>query len=221
MSAQALNSRESQIPEPKISRFLFADTRLAPIWLAIRVYLGVLWFVAGWEKLTDPTGVWIGSKAGVAVAGFAQGAMQQTTGEHPQVTGWYASFLKEVVVPNAALFSYLVTFGEVLVGLGLIFGLFTGIAAFFGGTMNASYIFAGVAGANPLMFILATLIVLAWRVAGYWGLDRWVLPRVGVPGALGTIFHKRPAGEPGPSAQPEVVMDAKKNGTPGRVPVAK
>jgi thiosulfate dehydrogenase (quinone) large subunit len=27
-------------------------------------------------------------------------------------------------------------------------------------------------GNNPLMFILATWLVLAWRVAGYWGLDR-------------------------------------------------
>jgi thiosulfate dehydrogenase (quinone) large subunit len=220
MSAQAIDSRESQIPEPNISRVLFADTRLAPVWLLIRLYLGALWLVAGWEKLTDPAGLWVGSKAGAAVAGFAQGAMQQTTGEHPQVTGWYASFLKDVVVPNAALFSYLVTFGEVLVGLGLIFGLFTGIAAFFGGTMNASYIFAGVAGANPLMFILATWIVLGWRVAGYWGLDRWVLPRVGVPGALGTLFHKRHAEGQGPSAQPEV-MDEKMNGESSGVPAAK
>jgi hypothetical protein len=58
--------------------------------------------------------------------------------------------LKNVVIPNAALFSYLVTFGEILVGLALILVLFAGIAAFFGGFMNASYIFAGVAGANPL-----------------------------------------------------------------------
>ena len=64
MSAQAINSRESQIPEPNISRVLFADTRLAPVWLLIRVYLGALWLVAGWEKLTDPAGLWVGSKAG-------------------------------------------------------------------------------------------------------------------------------------------------------------
>lgn len=194
MSARTINPRESQIPEPNIARFLFADTRLAPVWLIIRVYLGYLWLVAGWEKLTDPSGVWVGSKAGAAVAGFAQGAMQQTTGEHPQVTGWYASFLNNVVVPNAAAFSYLVTFGEILVGAALILGLFTGIAAFFGGFMNASYIFAGVAGANPLMFILATWLVLAWRVAGHWGLDRWLLPRLGVPGSRGTMFRGPRAG---------------------------
>lgn len=200
MSARTINPRESQVPEPNIARFLFADTRLAPVWLVVRMYLGYLWLVAGWEKLVDPSGVWVGSKAGAAVAGFAKGAMQQTTGEHPQVTGWYASFLKNVVVPNAELFSYLVTFGEILVGVALIFGLFTGIAAFFGGFMNASYIFAGVAGANPLMFILATWLVLAWRVAGYWGLDRWVLPSLGVLGSPGTMFRGRHATDDGSSA---------------------
>jgi thiosulfate dehydrogenase [quinone] large subunit len=199
MSAGAINPKESQIPEPNVARLLFADTRLAPVWLVVRVFLGYLWLVAGWGKLTDPSSVWVGSKAGAGVAGFAQGAMQQTTGEHAQVTGWYAGFLKNVVVPNAAVFSYLVTFGEILVGLALIFGLFTGIAAFFGGFMNASFIFAGVAGANPLMFILATWLVLAWRIAGYWGLDRWALPRVGVPGAPGTMFRGRRAGGGGSS----------------------
>ena len=199
MGAGTINPRESQVPEPNVARLLFADTRLAPVWLVVRVYLGYLWLVAGWEKLVDPSGIWVGSKAGAAVAGFAQGAMQQTAGDHPQVTGWYAGFLKSVVVPNAAAFSYLVTFGEILVGLALILGLFTGIAAFFGGFMNASYIFAGVAGANPLMFILATWLVLAWRVAGYWGLDRWVLPRLGVPGSPGTMFRGRHAGDGGSS----------------------
>jgi thiosulfate dehydrogenase [quinone] large subunit len=107
-----------------------------------------------------------GKRGGRCRNRFAQGAPQQTTGEHPEVTGWYARFLESVVIPNTTLFSYLVTLGEILVGLGLIFGLFTGIAAFFGGFMNASFLFAGTAGANPLMVILATWLVLAWRVAG-------------------------------------------------------
>jgi thiosulfate dehydrogenase (quinone) large subunit len=130
------------------------------------------------------------------VTGFAQGAMAQTEGPYPQVTGWYATFLENMVVPNAALFSYVVVAGEVLVGLALILGLFTGIAAFFGGFMNASFMFAGTAGANPLMFILATWLVLAWRVAGHWGLDRWALPMIGVPGAAGTLFRRREGGAP-------------------------
>jgi thiosulfate dehydrogenase [quinone] large subunit len=192
MNAGTTLNRGSQIPEPNITRFLFADTRMAPVWLVVRVYLGYLWLMAGIGKVME--GGWIGEGAGGAVKGFAQGAMAQTTGEHPQVTQWYASFLENVVIPNAAIFSYLVVFGEILVGLGLIFGLFTGIAAFFGSFMNASFIFAGTAGANPLMFILAILLMMGWRVAGYWGLDRFALPMVGVPGSRGTLLQRRRGG---------------------------
>lgn len=169
------------IPEPNISRALFADTRLAWLWTLIRLYVGYEWLLAGWEKLSNPAGVWVGDKAGAAVTGFLRGALSKTTGDHPDVQGWYASFIEHVALPNATLFSYLVTYGEILVGVALILGLFTGIAAFFGGFMNASYLLAGTVSTNPLLFVLATWLVLAWRVAGYWGLDRLVLPRVGVP----------------------------------------
>ena len=199
MSANVETGR-TEIPEPNVTRFLFAGTRMAPVWFLVRVYLGYLWLTSGWGKVAG--GGWIGEGAGGAVQGFAQGALQQTTGEHPQVTQWYAGFLESVVIPNAALFSYLVVFGEIAVGLALIFGLFTGIAAFFGAFMNASFIFAGTAGANPLMFILAILLVMAWRVAGYWGLDRWALPAIGVPGYAGTLFRGRHTGDAGQN--PEV-----------------
>lgn len=185
----ATTDHRNGIPEPNITRFLFADTRMAPVWLLLRLWLGYEWLHAALGKWIE--GGWVGAGAGGAVKGFAQGAISQTKGPYPQVTGWYASFLEHVVVPNAALFSYLVIFGETLIGLALILGAFTGIAAFFGVFMNASFIFAGTAGANPLMAMVAILIVLAWRVAGWWGLDRLILPAVGVPGAPGKVFGGR------------------------------
>jgi thiosulfate dehydrogenase [quinone] large subunit len=190
----------SEIPEPKIARFLFADTRLAPLWALIRLYVGYEWLMAAWAKLTDPAGIWVGAQAGAALTGFAQGALQQVSGAQQDVTGSYAAVLRNVVIPNATLFSYLVTAGEFLVGLGLIVGLFTGIAAFFGGFMNANYLLAGTVSINPFLFILATWLVLAWRVAGYWGLDRWALPLLGVPGAPGTLFQHRSSGGPKPAS---------------------
>jgi uncharacterized membrane protein YphA (DoxX/SURF4 family) len=83
---------------------------------------------------------------------------------------------------------------ETLVGVALILGAFTGIAAFFGVFMNASFLFAGTAGANPFMALVGVVLVLAWRVAGRWGLDRWILPATGVPGAAGTLFRNRGKG---------------------------
>ena len=190
--ATASGDHQNRIPEPNITRFLFADTRMAPVWLLLRLWLGYEWLHAALGKWIE--GGWVGKGAGGAVKGFAQGAIAQTKGEFPQVTGWYASFLENVVVPNAVLFSSLVIFGETLIGIALILGAFTGIAAFFGVFMNASFIFAGSAGANPLMAVVAILIVLAWRVAGWWGLDRWILPAIGVPGAPGKLFGERRRG---------------------------
>ncbi|MEZ4606565.1 MAG: hypothetical protein R2865_07130 [Deinococcales bacterium] len=68
-----------------------------------------------------------------------------------------------------------------MVGIALIIGFLTGISAFLGGLMNASFLLAGTVSTNPIMFILATWLVLAWRVAGHWGLDYWVLPILGAP----------------------------------------
>jgi len=34
---------------------------------------------------------------------------------------------------------------------------------------------------NPVIGFLALFLILAWRIAGYWGLDRWVLPLLGTP----------------------------------------
>ena len=172
----AAPQRAVQIPEPSLARFLFADTRLAWLWAIIRLYAGYEWLAAAWGKWTNPAGVWVGLKAGVAVTGFIHGALAKTGGEHPDVTGWYATFLNDVVLPHASAFSYVVTVGETLVGIALILGFLTGIAAFFGGLMNATYLLAGTVSTNPVLFIVATWLVLAWRIAGWWGVDRWVLP---------------------------------------------
>lgn len=107
--------------------------------------------------------------------------MGKTQGPFPDVQGWYASFLSAVVLPHTVFWSYLVTAGEIAVGLALILGLFTGIAAFFGTTMNASYLLAGTVSTNPILFAFGSLLVLAWKTAGWWGLDRYVLQHLGTP----------------------------------------
>jgi thiosulfate dehydrogenase [quinone] large subunit len=45
--------------------------------------------------------------------------------------------------------------------------------------MNFSYLLAGSASTNPVLFALGTFLVLAWTVAGFWGVDRWLLPVLG------------------------------------------
>lgn len=136
--------------------------------------MGYVWLMAGWEKLISPA--WIGAKSGTALTGFALGALKKTAGAHPDVQSWYAWFLQHVVLPHAAVFSYLVTFGEVLVGVALLAGALTGVAAFFGAFMNINYLLAGTVSVNPILLVIEVLLIAAWRTAGWWGLDRLVLP---------------------------------------------
>lgn len=171
--------RSTYYPEPRITRFLFASKTLAPLWLVIRLYLGWLWLSSGWGKIFSPA--WTGEAAGTAVRGFLTGALARAGGEQPTVAPWYAWLIEHVFLPNAVIMSWTVAFGEVLVGIALIVGFLTGLSAFMGGLMNVSFLLAGTLSTNPIMFILATWLVLGWRVAGYYGLDYWVLPRLGAP----------------------------------------
>ncbi len=165
------------VDENPLSSWLFSNTTSAWIWLVLRVYLGYSWLMAGIGKVTSDA--WTGENAGVAIEGFMGGALAKV--EEGDVASWYAAFLESVVIPNAVPFSYMVAWGEVLVGLGLIVGLLTGIAAFFGATMNMSFLMAGTVSTNPIMFMIALLIIMAWKVAGWYGLDRWALPKLGTP----------------------------------------
>lgn len=193
----------TQIPEPPVARFLFADTRMAWFWLLVRLYVGYEWFVAGWEKMTgqnlafgsgfgtsDPATRWVfTSHAGAAIKGFATGALAKAGGAHPSVQDWYANFLKTFVIPHPGFWAYAITFGEVAVGLGLIFGVLTGIAAFFGTVMNLNYLLSGTVSTNPILGFWGIFLVLAWRIAGYYGADSYLLPLLGTPWT-GTLAGK-------------------------------
>jgi thiosulfate dehydrogenase [quinone] large subunit len=105
---------------------------------------------------------------------------------------WYRSFLQFLLDHNSYVwFAKLVAVGELLVGIALILGIFVGIAAFFGGLMNFNYMLAGTTSTNPMLFLLAVLLMLAWKTAGYWGLDRFALRWLGTPWKPGDIFHKK------------------------------
>jgi len=168
-----------QISGPAITQTLFTDSRVGWLWLPLRLYIGWEWLQAGWEKYINPA--WVGEKAGTAVSGFFNGALAKTTGAHPDVSGWYAAFLQYVAIPHPVFFSYFVTFGEIAVGLGLIAGALTGAAAFFGMVMNFSFLFAGTVSINPLLLLAEIFLVLAWRNAGWIGLDRFIFASLGVP----------------------------------------
>lgn len=156
------------------------------IWLIVRLWLGYEWISAGIEKVFGAgSAAWVGPKAGSAVTGFLQGAIAKSplapnfdaANAHPAVQGWYAQIVQNFFLPNATLFSYMVAYGELLVGIALIIGLFTHFAALMGIIMNLCYLLAGTTSTNPNMLVVGMIILLAGGVAvGYYGLDYFVRP---------------------------------------------
>jgi thiosulfate dehydrogenase [quinone] large subunit len=171
-----------EVEEAPAARWLFASTAAAWLWLVVRLWLGYEWLHAAYEKVnTAPARqAWWGT--GKALKGFAAGAIAASKQpEHPQVAyGWWVSFL-HWVASNAGWMAKLVVIGELVIGAALVLGLFTGIAAFLGLILNFSFVFSGSAGVNPAFILAGLLLVLAWRNAGWIGLDRFLLPRLGTP----------------------------------------
>lgn len=147
----------------------FKSKQAAYFWVIVRVYVGYQWLHAGWGKA-------FGEKPFNAT-GYLMGAIKKATGAHPAVQPWYASFLKNVAVPNAKLFSFLVAYGEVLVGLALIVGFASMFAALMGAFMNLNFMLAGSTSTNPILFTLQVLMLAAGgATVGYLGVDYWFRP---------------------------------------------
>lgn len=191
------------VADPPIARFLFNDTRSAPIWLALRLWIGLDWLYAGYEKMIG-TG-WL--DGGKSLLGYWKGAVAvPATGKAPITYTWYRDFLTGLISSDSASwFAWLIVFGEMAVGLGLIFGCLTGIAAFFGTILNFSFLLAGSTSSNPIMFGLAIFLILAWKTSGWWGLDRLVLPALGTPWKAGYIFNRAPKDSSGSHTKTPVV----------------
>lgn len=157
------------------------------VWLLARLWLGYEWLTSGIEKVFgEGNAVWVGPKAGVAVTGFLNGAIAKSPlaegfdpakNPHPAVQQWYAELVQNVFLPNATLFSYLVAYGELLVGIALILGIFTHFAALMGVLMNLAYLLAGTTSTNPQLLVVGLVVLLAGGVAvGYYGLDFFARP---------------------------------------------
>ncbi|MBV8715934.1 MAG: DoxX family membrane protein [Chloroflexi bacterium] len=168
------------IQDPPIARFLFQGTLASWFWLVVRVYVGYDFLTAGWHKFTTPE--WMNG-TGAGIIGFWKGALGTTASGAPVITfDWYRNFLQFLLDTNSAgWFSYVIVFGELAVGIGLILGAFVGLAATGGLLMNMAFMLAGTTSTNPVLAILGVLLILAWKNAGYIGLDRYLLPLFGTP----------------------------------------
>ena len=186
---------EVEVEGPAFARYLFSNTRAGLFWLPIRLFLGFSWLTSGLGKVTSPEGGWL--DGGSALAAYWERAVSipEAPARPPITYDWYRDFLTFLLDGNhETWFAWIVAFGEIAVGIALILGALTGIAAFFGALMNMSFLLAGSASTNPVLFTAA--IGLAWRVAGYYGLDRYLLPMLGTPWRAPVHERKEPLPAP-------------------------
>ena len=166
------------VQEPSVVTMLLNHPLAAWLWLPIRVWLGWQWVTAGWEKLQNPA--WL--QTGAGLKGYLIGASTAVSASgKPVITyTWYSDFLKMLVSSGSYVWmAKVVAVGETLVGIALILGMFTALAAFFGGFMNFNYLMAGTVSVNPVFLVLAVTLLLAWKVSGRIGVDYFLVPRVG------------------------------------------
>jgi uncharacterized membrane protein YphA (DoxX/SURF4 family) len=145
----------------------------------LRVVVGA-WFVkAVWTKLTlvYVAGVVPYPTVSARFLAFQPKRVAEFAADNP-IT-WYKDFLQDVVLPHASLFAALQTYGEVVVGLGLVLGLFTRLAALIGLVLSLNYGLAtqwmsfGQQGFH-LLLITSMVIFLVAGAGRVWGLDTLV-----------------------------------------------
>ncbi len=193
-----MSNKVVEITDPPFANRLFGSPAWSWLWLVVRVYVGYTWITSGLGKLSNPG--WV--QTGAILKGFWQNAVQVPAPPAKPliVYDWYRSFIEFLLNGGHYVwFSKLVVAGELLVGVALILGAFVGIAAFVGGFMNWNFMMAGSASINPVLFALSILLILAWKNAGWFGLDRWLLPALGTPWRPGRVFEKQVIPQPEPS----------------------
>lgn len=182
----SITLHKTQVSDPPIAQFIFSDTRFAWVWVIVRLYMAYTWIISGWGKFNNPA--WVNT--GDALKGYWVNALK--IDPKPVITfDWYRQFIQFMVDTQAwTWFAKIVVAGELLIGIALLLGVFTGIAAFFGGFMNWNFMMAGTTSVNPVFFTFSILLILAWKTAGYWGVDRYLLPLLGTPWRPGSILNQ-------------------------------
>jgi thiosulfate dehydrogenase (quinone) large subunit len=138
---------------------------LGYLWLIVRLYIGWQWLTAGWHKLTGTESIgWVHSgvvngkavHSGDKLLAFWRHAVAPAQpGSMPQAGfGWYRAFLHALIDHHTqGWFAPLIAGSEFLVGVLLILGAFTVVAASVGALLNFNYMLAGSASLNPVLFL--------------------------------------------------------------------
>jgi thiosulfate dehydrogenase (quinone) large subunit len=150
----------------------FTQARIPPVRVTavVRILTGLLFVAEGLSKVTGE----------FVRGGFAKHAAGIAAGSFP----FWRHFLETIVVPRAGVFAWVIALGELAVGLGLLAGFLTRIAAG-GGALLMLAIALGEAkpdagaswddwitsGLTPKLAFLLLLLLCAVDAGRVWGLD--------------------------------------------------
>jgi thiosulfate dehydrogenase (quinone) large subunit len=142
----------------------------------VRILTGLIFLAEGWSKLT-----------GEFVRGGFSGDVKRMAAE---TWPFWKSFLETVVAPRAEVFGWAFALGELAVGIGLIVGLFTRVAAGGGialmilvllgsgrGEPGATWDMWVTAGLTAKFALLLLVLLFAVNPGKIWGLDGWISKR--------------------------------------------
>ncbi len=125
------------------------------LWLIfLRLIIGIEWFMAGIIKLINPT--YVADMAGT-LGYFASG----------NTHAWYVNLINNTFIPNSEVFAWLVSLGELIIGVTLIFGIFVNFSAIASIFLNlnfyfaAAWISASTQSVNWIMMTLGFIILLS------------------------------------------------------------
>jgi thiosulfate dehydrogenase (quinone) large subunit len=140
------------------------NSRLAAlVWTAMRVWLGVMWIQAGSAKLWGAEAAGFLHNNGAGVAGFAA--------HGTPAYSWWGTFLHGFVVPNAGAIGVLIAVSEFAIGIALVTGLFTRVAALGSLALLFTYVMSGTASVSAFYALFAIVILVMWRTASWIGAD--------------------------------------------------
>jgi thiosulfate dehydrogenase (quinone) large subunit len=136
---------------------------LAVAWTAMRVWLGIMWIQAGSAKLWGAEAAGFLHNHGAGVAGFAA--------HGTPAYSWWGSFLHGFVVPNAGWIGVVIAVAEFAIGVGLVAGLFTRVAALGSLALLFTYVMSGTASVCAFYALFAIVILTMWKTSSWIGID--------------------------------------------------
>ena len=130
----------------------------------LRVHVGIIFIMGSWSKISDlpnwPTRM--------------QGALENFF--MPNSHAFYRGFLENVVIPNIELFSTLIAFGELAIGIALVLGLTTRLFALLAAFYTLNYMLMKGAlpwqpSSNDAAFMVVSIVLMLGAAGRSFGID--------------------------------------------------